>query len=286
MGKASSAKKVARAARTGGKTKGQRKNIGFPAAIVAVVLLGVGLVTFARSTGDSDQPPKLGDHWHAAYGVYVCDRWVADLSDRGPDQLGIHTHDDGLIHIHPFLAGAAGNSATLGKFFEQVGMSVSGSSITLPEGGQFQGRKYVSGETTCGGEPGRVVVGMWSNAQEAGGDPDETFDSSISGRRLDTNFAAYTIAFVPEGAEIPPPPSAAFIVDRAVVDGGSGEPIQGVPEDTDLPADSTVPIDEEPPASEEAPDAEPRDGEAEVPASDPPEGGDSTAPPADAEGGG
>ena len=67
---------------------------------------------------------RLWEHWHSAIGIYVCDRWVSNLSDRGPDALGIHTHDDGLIHIHPFLAGATGKAATLGKFFDQVGMEV------------------------------------------------------------------------------------------------------------------------------------------------------------------
>ncbi|HYI61590.1 MAG TPA: hypothetical protein VEW93_07275 [Acidimicrobiales bacterium] len=266
MGKASSAKKVARAARTGGKTKGQSRRIGFPVAVVALVLLGVSLVTFARSGSGGDESPKLGDHWHAAYGIYVCDRWVSNLSDRGADQLGIHTHDDGLMHIHPFLAGAAGRAATLGKFFDQTGMSVSGSSITLPEGGQYEGRKYVNGETTCGGKKGRVVLAYWENALKTEGKPTETSTSDISGEHIDTNFGAYTIAFVPEGEDIPPPPSAADIEQNATVDGGEGQPIEGAPEGTDLPDESTVP------AGEETPSSEP-----------PADGSGSTAPPASSE---
>ena len=56
------------------------------------------------------------------------------MPDGPDDPLGIHTHEDGLIHIHPFLAGAAGKAATLGKFFDQVGVKVTDSAITLPPG--------------------------------------------------------------------------------------------------------------------------------------------------------
>lgn len=219
MGKASSAKKVARAARAGGKTPGQRRNLGFPAAIVVIVLLGVGLVAFARNNAPGGGSPELGEHWHAAYGIFVCDRWVANLPDGPTDQLGIHTHDDGLIHIHPFLAGAAGRSATLGRFFEQVGMSVTDSSITLPPGDQFGHRAFVKGETTCGGEAARVVMGRWNSAMDASGKPDEVRTSGISGQHLDNDLAAYTIAFLPEGESIPPPPSAATILESATADG-------------------------------------------------------------------
>ncbi len=135
MGKASSAKKVARAARAGGKRTGQRRQLGFPMAVVAIVVAGVGLVTFAKASGEStddSNPPQPGDHWHAAYGVYVCDRFIADFSDRGPDRLGIHTHDDGLVHIHPFSGGAGGRNATLAKFFDQVDLEVTDSEIQLP----------------------------------------------------------------------------------------------------------------------------------------------------------
>ncbi len=274
MGKASSAKKVARAARAGGKTKGQRRNVGFPAAVVVIVLLGVGLVAFARDSTQSSDSPRLGDHWHAAYGIYICDRWVANFSDRGPDQLGIHTHDDGLMHIHPFLAGAAGRGATLGKFFDQVGMKVSGSSITLPEGGQFEGKKYVNGKTTCGDKAARVVTAYWENAEKTDVDPTDVTTDNISRKHLDTNFGAYTIAFLPEGEDIPPPPSAADIVQKSTVDGPTDGPIQGAPEENDLPADATVPEGEE----GEAPPTEAPPAEGSVSVEPPAEGTASSAP--------
>lgn len=288
MGKASSSKKVARAARAGGKAKGQRRQVAFPAAMVVLVVLGLSLVAFARSTNPGDGSPQLGEHWHAAYGVYLCDRWVSNFSDRGADSLGIHTHDDGLIHIHPFLAGATGESATIGKFFEQVGMDVSDSSITLPPGEQFRSREYKNGETTCDGERARVVTAHWDDAVTAGDQrPDDVRTSDISGEHFDTDQGAYTIAFLPEGEDIPPPPSAADIVTLGAQDGAPGEVPAGAPEDSDLEdlPEGELPegVDPGAPAGEpgtEPPPGAPLPGEipGEVPAEVPP-GGEGDAPP-------
>jgi hypothetical protein len=274
MGKASSAKKVARAARAGDKTSGQRRNIGFPAAIVAIVILGVGLIAFARESTPGGGHPALGEHWHAAYGIYVCDRWVQNVSDRGQDALGIHTHDDGLIHIHPFLAGAAGEAATLDKFFDQTGLKVSDSAITLPPGDVFGERTYKNGETTCGDEKGRVVMAYWEDAEDASGRPDDVRTSDIGGEHFESDLGAFTIAFLPEGESIPPPPSAPGIVAGASVDG---------PVDTPANEDATEEeireqfeqqqSGETPPAEGDTPPAEGSDTTA------PPEGGETTAPP-------
>lgn len=81
MGKASSAKKVARAARAGGNRRaGQRRALGFPVMIAAVLLLGVALVVFARDERNRNAAPRVntgaagvtGDHWHEPYSIYTC----------------------------------------------------------------------------------------------------------------------------------------------------------------------------------------------------------------------
>src|SRR3546814_12267381 len=76
MGKASSAKKVARAARAGGRvSSGQPRSLLFPATLTVVAVLGVSLVVYARAerlAEDREAFPQPGDHIHAAYGVNVC----------------------------------------------------------------------------------------------------------------------------------------------------------------------------------------------------------------------
>ncbi len=118
MGKASSAKKVARAARAGGKTsKRERPKLAFPAAVFAVIVLGSLLVVFGRTSRSNsaaaDVAPVLNkDHWHAAYGIYVCDKFNSPLVDlpNKPDTNGIHTHGEGVIHIHPFPGNVTGKT--------------------------------------------------------------------------------------------------------------------------------------------------------------------------------
>ena len=77
MGKASSSKKVARAARAGGRvSSGQPRSLLFPGVLSLVVVLGIALVVFARQDRldqDLGGVPQLGDHIHQAFGVYVCD---------------------------------------------------------------------------------------------------------------------------------------------------------------------------------------------------------------------
>ena len=62
----------------------------------------------SRTTALASQPtPAMVQtkpiHWHAAFGVYVCGKYLPNRDGSAePDPDGVHLHDDGLIHIHPF----------------------------------------------------------------------------------------------------------------------------------------------------------------------------------------
>ena len=108
MGKASSAKKVQRAARAGGRvSSGQPRSLLFPGLIALIVVLGVALVVYARDERLDDDlggVPQLDDHIHQAFGVNVCGEWKTPDIPEFESTIGIHTHGDGVIHIHPFSA--------------------------------------------------------------------------------------------------------------------------------------------------------------------------------------
>jgi len=276
MGKASSAKKVARAARAGGNRRaGQRRALGFPLTVFLVVALGLTLVGFARSERITNAEPKVGDHIHAAYSVYTCvpetpaadgsttttapadaatttsapaettttaaaaptdassttapadgstttvptsttaaagpsttiagegdvpGEFQAPFTDASQDVLGIHTHGDGVIHTHPFVSSVAGRSATLGVFFDQVGVQISDNKLTLPSGQVFE-----EGVTKCqGGKDGQVEIAQWSSATDAaaGKQPNAVFTDGFRNIHL-SNREAFTIAFMPAGQKIP-----------------------------------------------------------------------------------
>jgi hypothetical protein len=219
VGKASSAKKVARAARAGGNRRpGQRRNLGFPILIAAVVVIGVSLVLFARSSREATAAPRSqaneeSDHWHASLGIYQCDRFLFDGTPEGgpfftdrpdasgqTDRQGIHTHDDGVIHIHPFLDSAGGRNARMRIFFENIGLEWSDSQITFPDGTVWD-----EGETTCtvDGEevPGQIVLARWNSAQDAadGERPSELVTEDFGDVRFRADREYYTLAFLPEG---------------------------------------------------------------------------------------
>ena len=111
MPKPSGARKVTRVSRTGGgRTKRGQTSWLFPTLITVTVIAGTFLIAFSRSERQPDTThPRVGsDHWHAALGVDICGTFTSNIPDNGQDPLGIHTHGDGIVHIHPFSAQSAG----------------------------------------------------------------------------------------------------------------------------------------------------------------------------------
>jgi hypothetical protein len=231
MGKASSAKKVARAARAGGKVTGQRRNIGFPAAIVAIVVLGIGLIAFARQSTPGGGSPALGEHWHAAYGIYDCDTYLPPQSDEGEDREGIHTHEDGLMHIHPFLTRVSGKGANLEAFGRQIGMEITDDSFSVDGGLDRE-----NGDD-CDGEPGEVQLVTWDSPT----DEEPTIRRKNLAKYAPPDGSVWVLAFVPEGTEVPKPESVANLQDPTAAEEGRA-PVteqQGATTTTPPPAGDT-----------------------------------------------
>lgn len=246
MGKASSNKKVARAASTGGgrTARGRRPWIWY-GTLSLFVVLGIGVI--AQSRGDyidgrtAGVPPRLnpgGDHWHVAYGIYICDEFIPGLTDKNGDEVGIHSHGDGLIHIHPSSKRASGANAKLGRFLDEVGADVTQTKIEVP------GRKVENGDK-CGKQKGEVVVKLWESAADTEG-------KLIKGDPADMRFrqdgAIVTMAFVPEGTEVPKPPSVANLASPSDLPQSNVPPAQTPPSgDPTAPpeGESTPPPDPE-----------------------------------------
>jgi hypothetical protein len=205
MGKASSNKKVARAASTGGsRTTRSRQPWGYSLVILLAVVLGTAGVVSSRNhrlhgiTVGGQTPPRAGvDHWHVAYGLYACDHFLNPITDQ-VDPVGIHTHGDGVIHVHPFVNSSAGKNAVLGKFASTVHMTLNSGELKAPGG-----HDYRDGDK-CNGKPGRVEVQIFNSQADPTGHL-ATVDPS---RIPLVNLQLLTIAFVPKGTTLPPPPSA------------------------------------------------------------------------------
>ena len=211
MARGDSARKVARAARAGssGGSSGERRRVGFPVAMAVVVVLGVLLVGWARSNREATSAPRLGDHWHSVYDIHVCadeivGHWRSKMVvERDPD--GIHTHGDGLIHIHPFNSLATGDSARLGKFFEAFGGYITDSAIKLDTGEVIEEGFY------CGDQPAVLTVARF-DAQDRERDP-QIYTEDLANVRLLKNLEAFTISFLPasEAPVLPRPERFTFL---------------------------------------------------------------------------
>ncbi len=206
MGKASSSKKVARAARAGSTHKGpERRELGFPLAVAVTVLLGSSLVLYARSDNSTAVEPKIGTHWHAAYGIYNCDHWEAPVADNGTDPHGIHTHDQdstadgGIMHVHPFDSSAAGTNAKFKVFFDTEGVKSSNSEIDFPSG------VVLKNGAMCGDKPGVLQVVRFDANNAA--TPGEVVLKDFSNVRYRKDREAFTIALVPSGTAVLRPTS-------------------------------------------------------------------------------
>ena len=234
MGKSSSAKKAARVAKSSsGRKVRSQQGLVFPVALAVVLTLGLALVVYGRATNREDLgAPQLntasepGDHWHAAYGVYICDQYIPSMSvGVEPDPGGIHTHQDGVIHIHPFQTATTGRNARMSDFFGQTGLDVTSNKIQLPDDpalGDNSGQTFENGDECPDGQEGVVKVLVWEDA--AGTSDPKVFIADIDRIRFTNNAMAFAFAFVPADQDvstIPRPPTAAQLEELGALDSGS-----------------------------------------------------------------
>lgn len=285
----SSTKKAARLAQKG---KGQKVRFQggtlFPIIVALVIVLGFGLVVYARQSRPAADAsaPTIDDHWHHVYGFYICGEWVQlDGDGEGRDasgnptnvkyaRSGIHSHDDGLIHWHPFSSASVGRRADLGVFLDVYGVELSNDVLEfppeqraqLPAAFQEDGR-FESGETECpnadgdGGETGRLQVVRWENIDSPG--DGTTFIAGFDGIGLNQDAMVVVVAFVPDNTTIEKPPWTAEFAENVLNDSGQAGapelfPNVDVSPDGEITVDST-PLDEDDvgPAVQEDADAEP-----------------------------
>ena len=203
MGKASSNKKVARVARTGGgRTARGRGSLLWPGILTLTVVLGTTLIFYSRAqnqTATDNLPPQRGDHWHAAYGFYICDKFVPPITDQN-DPIGVHTHGDGVVHVHPTSVASSGENATFARFMDAVDGKVSSSEIKVP------GQKTMKNGMKCGAKEGRVEVRTWPGDSAPGAEGKLVVGNPANLRFTDRQLI--TVAFVPSGTTVPPPESA------------------------------------------------------------------------------
>ena len=271
----SAAKRVAKLAQRGrGKKVRFQGGLLFPGAIVVVIVLGMLTVLYARESrpDPGSFPPQVGDHWHAAYGFYVCDTWLPKITDdkeattidssTGSERLaddeyalsGVHTHGDGVIHYHPFSTRAVGKRAKLGVFLDVYDIELSPTRLAFPE--SEGGAVYdIDDGFRCNGEDTEIKVVAWDSYTDTG--EGQTYITDLDDIAIKNDGMVFAIAVVPSGTKVSMPTWAANLpalgaadqsnVPQTTVDGqtettvvtsGSDTP-SSVPGDTAAPAGST-----------------------------------------------
>jgi hypothetical protein len=113
------------------------------------VALAALIVAFAMDHISSRGPtgPQVGNHWHAPYSILVGDELQPRIQEVITPQ-GVHTHGDGLIHMHPHSSVAEVGSARLEHFFGDQGgklsddeMQIPGREATYTNGDKVNGRR-------------------------------------------------------------------------------------------------------------------------------------------------
>lgn len=181
---------------------------------------------------DRAAPVAYEDHWHAAFGVYVCDGFLPATPEfEGTD--GIHTHGDAVIHIHPFTGQAAGDNARLSLYLDGAGIEVSDDELRV------DGRAYAEGDDTCGGEEGEVVVLRWADVR-AGDAEAERVDTNA---RFRSDGEGYVVAYVPSGTEVPKPESVALLDDLMPTGSSEASGSTGPSTSEEGPSEDEAPVD-------------------------------------------
>jgi len=239
----SSAKKVAKLA-SRGKGKKVRFQGGkvFPLAVILVVVLGLLVIAYGRQSRPSSGVgvPRVNDgtnidaHWHQAFGIYICDTFqpkiTGTLEETGVDSdgntvllndkfriLGIHSHNDGIIHYHPASTKSSGNRAKLGVFLDSYNIKLTDTELVMPP--EQGGDKWSTKTTKCDGKDTQLITRVWDHYNQPNSFHDVVTD--MKDIRITNDGMVFTVAFVPKGTDIPQPDWAAQLPTLGASDGGA-----------------------------------------------------------------
>jgi hypothetical protein len=215
-------------------------------AAAVIVIVGILLVVFLKPSPSSGV--QLGDHWHAALGVYACDKWDGNADWPTPVNpstgtpvrantaiyAGLHSHKDGLIHMEPQTSDEVGRHATLGSYFTMNGFELSSTHVKFVSADLKNGDK-------CGKLPGKL---HWLvNGKERTGNP---------AAYVLHNLDWIVVAFLPDTTKITSlgkPPSFANLAKQT---GGTHPPATPAPS-TSTPSSSSTPSSTSTPSSSSTP---------------------------------
>lgn len=209
MGRASSNKKVARVAGTGGGRTGSTNTPwSYFGLIALIVVVGLALTYTSRQGYINSKhhhkttaavAPKVGTTWYTGLGVYTCGTWQPPIK-KTTSATGLSALGNGVMKISPKTKAVAGHNATLGAWAKSVGVDLTATSIKLPGG-----KTYTNGDK-CDGKAGTLYVMQYPYVGASAG----TLQTAKAPDVRLANNVLLTVAFVPssEKNKIPAPPQS------------------------------------------------------------------------------
>jgi hypothetical protein len=171
------------------------------AAVLLLLLAGCGddggggADPFADVEGEG---PDLRTHWHTAYTIDICGE-RQEVSTGTSDPFGLHTHDDGVVHIHPGAAqqtARAYENATVAAFLFASRSAITDEALSLSEA-----VTYTEGDEDAPCD-GVVQVAYWPEASTAATTDPVVVTEDVGQVFFHHDREAITIAFVPEGEDV------------------------------------------------------------------------------------
>jgi hypothetical protein len=191
------------------------------APVVGIIFVVFGILGFLFIVRSATGAPRIGDHWHIPYQFFACGE---KQPNAGVWESGVHTHADGINHIHPFKTFEEGSGARLVKWFEYGGGRLTNNSIKLPQSGA---KSWKNGDLCPDGKPGELQVFV----TRVGATTEERLQGSDLTRFIPHDGDRVRIVFGPpeeiiqaEDRTVIPEEQATRTIDMTVTDDNGSEP--------------------------------------------------------------
>jgi hypothetical protein len=205
--------------------------VNWYAALVLIVLLGIGSVALARHNYTKVSPtvaPIIGQTWHAALAFDICGTVEPAVAATASGSTnGLTTTGSGVLLIAPKTSAEAGNNATLGKFASEYStIKLTNTSVMYPGGTDYKNGQKCAKGTPDAGQAGVVRVRSWtlSAASKKSGSQVKLLGGHYSSKPADLkllNSQLITLGFGPSSKDLSKVPATTEVALLQAIEGTS-----------------------------------------------------------------
>jgi hypothetical protein len=203
--------------------------VNWYAALVLIVLLGIGSVALARhnyTKHTTAVAPIVGQTWHAGLAIDICGTAEPALpATASGSPNGLTTTGSGVLLIAPKASSEAGNNATLGKFASEYStLKLTNTSVMYPGGTAYKNGQKCAKGTPDAGQVGVVRARSWtlSTASQKSGSEVKLLGGNYTTKAADLklrNAQLVTVGFGPSAKTLPKVSSATEVALLQAING-------------------------------------------------------------------